>query len=136
MKPDTSVLFSQEVVASTCNIADIIRNIKEKNYKMMEQYPDLDFKIELVIRELMANAIKYGSTAKGESIICINCLKKDDIIKITVEDSGTGFSWDKLNLKEMPMLAESGRGLPLVYELADQLEFNDSGNKVTVYLRG
>lgn len=60
----------------------------------------------------------------------------DNTIKIVVEDSGDGFdyeSWLKKVAQEPSLnLDEHGRGLSMLYHLADRLEFDKGGRQITI----
>ncbi len=57
-------------------------------------------------------------------------LDKGELI-IQIEDSGEGFNYQSI-LKEKISASLSGRGLPLLKALCDEIEFKGSGNKVKV----
>ena len=58
-------------------------------------------------------------------------IKKDKLI-LSVKDPGRGFEWEKCNLEAEVSFEEKGRGLKMINEVVDELEFNKSGNKITV----
>lgn len=66
--------------------------------------------------------------------LCIN--HKEDTIKLTVDDDGDGFdyqSWlDKVAKEPQLNLDEHGRGISMLYHLADSLEFGREGRSVTI----
>ncbi|KPJ91955.1 MAG: hypothetical protein AMJ53_10345, partial [Gammaproteobacteria bacterium SG8_11] len=53
------------------------------------------------------------------------------VLKIRVEDSGRGFVYDKMNLELADCSGYSGRGIPLLKQLCDEIEYSDNGNSVT-----
>ncbi|MEN6444682.1 MAG: response regulator [Candidatus Cloacimonas sp.] len=61
---------------------------------------------------------------------------KSNTIKISVEDDGPGFDYEKWLKKvtEEPKLnlEESGRGISMLYHLSDKLEFDKQGRKVSI----
>lgn len=61
---------------------------------------------------------------------------KSNTIKISVEDDGPGFDYEKWLKKvtEEPKLnlEESGRGISMLYHLSDKLEYDKQGRKVSI----
>lgn len=122
------------IEGSTESISRVVENIllllKEKNL----QIEDMDFRIELVLREMIANAVEHGNIKNNDvSQIKINLKVKKNYISISVEDYGEGFDWEKRDMETLPVFAENGRGLVIINKTADRIEFNDCGNKINVY---
>ena len=96
---------------------------------------ELNFKVELCLRELLANAIEHGCKDSGEEKIYIKIQSKErEQLIIIIKDPGSGFQWKEEISREMPKIAERGRGLPMVQSVVEKMNFNDQGNKVIVYL--
>ena len=92
--------------------------------------------IKLVLRELLINAVEHGNQKIAAlSVSCSIERIGESLYKIQIEDEGNGFAWKavKLSVPDDPGKVRS-RGLPLVNTLADHLEFNESGNAVTVHV--
>lgn len=103
------------------------------------------FRFQSVVDELCNNAIEYGS-APGSDIRVIFEHKKDDYIKISVEDTGTASK--KIKAAELEKIIEErrepgyaftgirGRGLvKIVGEWSDELKIEDrpdGGLRITV----
>jgi anti-anti-sigma factor len=96
--------------------------------------PSLEFNI--VLRELLINAIEHGNLGIPERPINLVIMEiGSGRFQITVQDEGTGFDHRRLNLMipDDPRKVR-GRGLSLVHELSEKVEFNRQGNGVTVTL--
>jgi len=52
--------------------------------------------------------------------------------RFVIQDDGDGFDTSKLDPNVMSLDTEGGRGLPLMYTIMDAVEFNDTGNEVTL----
>ena len=84
--------------------------------------------IELAVDEVFANALEHGS-ADTESPVIIQCLSTDDMIKITVSDTGSGGvsdtswinAWTDVVKEETESQTERGHGLLLAYNLTDKM---------------
>jgi len=91
-----------------------------------------DFKI--VVRELIINGVEHGNENDNSKIVKCKISKIGNLrFNIEVEDEGDGFEHSKLDF-EMPEDPEQhrNRGIPLINTLADQIDFNEQGNKVNV----
>ncbi len=91
-----------------------------------------DFK--LVLREIIINGIEHGNQNDTSKIIKCKISSLGNLrFSIEVEDEGKGFDHSKLDFK-MPDDPEQhrNRGIPFINTLADQIDFNESGNKITV----
>ncbi len=91
-----------------------------------------DFK--LVLRELIINGVEHGNKNDASKIIKCKISSLGNLrFNIEVEDEGEGFDHSKLDFK-MPDDPEQhrNRGIPFINTLADQIDFNETGNKITV----
>lgn len=91
--------------------------------------------VEIVLRELLTNAIDHGNAGMPESDVVCTLIYTDEYVRVRVMDQGQGFDYRSLNM-DIPddprRLAH--RGFVLVKALSTRLEFNEPGNCVTVYV--
>ncbi|MBN2442928.1 MAG: ATP-binding protein [Spirochaetales bacterium] len=90
----------------------------------------------LVMRELLINAIEHGNGNVIERKVTCTITRMDrGRFTLTVTDEGEGFEYKRLNLT-LPKSGNKGRrcGYPLIYALADKIQFNEKGNHVTAYV--
>lgn len=94
--------------------------------------------LAVVLRELLGNAVQHGNRGlasaqiRGEVV-----LHENDRFSLWVEDDGTGFAWQVLDLRlpaESPASMRH-RGLILVQALVQELTWNESGNRVSARLQ-
>ncbi len=97
--------------------------------------------LRLAVSELCANAIESHQRSGNNEPLLIRCDLDHDRVTIEIEDHGGGFDPD--GLSALPHASdparlehERGLGIPLVRELADDLEFlvKDDGTTVRVVL--
>ena len=92
--------------------------------------------LNLVLRELVNNAIEHGSLGvPGKLIKCtVDHLGKKRF-KIVVEDEGEGFDRSCIDWEIPPDPRQTrNRGYALINAFCDQIKFNEKGNKVTVFI--
>jgi len=92
------------------------------------------FDIKLACEEAMINAIKHGNKSDPDKTVTITCDIKKDAVVIAVEDQGRGFNYKNLSdpTEDENLLKAGGRGLFLIQNIMDKVEFNPQGNKITM----
>ncbi len=90
------------------------------------------FDLRLCLEEAVINAIKYGNKLDSSLPVTIEYIISDDNLEITVKDKGKGFKFDAVPdpRSEENILKHGGRGLFLIKNLMDGVEFSDSGNEI------
>ena len=91
-------------------------------------------KIMVCAMEAVNNAVVHGNKSVESKQVIISISYLHNLLEISVEDEGPGFKADAV---PDPTSAEnienvSGRGVFLMKKLADKIEFNEQGNKVTM----
>ena len=89
-------------------------------------------RLYLCVSEAIINAIKHGNRndLNKKVIIKISCLTHE--MEVLIEDEGEGFNRSILqnpttieNIRK-----ESGRGIFIIENLTDKIEFNEKGNRI------
>lgn len=97
--------------------------------------PSVCFKVELLVREALTNAVVHGShTDPGKQVRCALRLKRGRML-ILVEDQGNGFDWRAVRNRPDPSRDSSGRGVGILFTYADRVRYNNKGNAVTMVKR-
>jgi serine/threonine-protein kinase RsbW len=91
-------------------------------------------KIMVSAMEAVNNAIIHGNKSNSSLKVKIEIVHRNKKLVISVEDEGPGFKPKDIPDPTKPENLEniSGRGVFLMSKLADQIEFNERGNKVTM----
>lgn len=93
-------------------------------------------RIMLTLSEAVNNAIMHGNNENPEKqVVVLSTLdEQNQILTISVEDEGKGFNPDEIPdpLKDENLLNEGGRGVYLIEQYADELQFSKGGSKVTI----
>lgn len=90
--------------------------------------------ILIALTEAVNNAIQHGNKADPSKQIDISFKLKGKQAVFTVHDQGTGFDYNQLPDPTNPENIENpnGRGVFLMRNLADEVEFNETGNEVSL----
>lgn len=122
---------------------DIIRNIINSDLSLIKEFRDetvnflkqmdfkdsMIFKIRLVLDELIINSYKHGNKKDFDKLIDITLLFDEDYCMIKIKDQGEGIDYSK----DRNMLSDHGRGIQLVYSLADN--FFVMNNTIVAFLK-
>jgi serine/threonine-protein kinase RsbW len=91
----------------------------------------------IALDEAFVNAVKHGNRGDHHKLVRITADLSPKEARFTVEDEGEGF-----NLREIPdptdpsnLFKTSGRGVLLIYNIMDEVEYNERGNRLTMVKR-
>ena len=110
----------------------LIGNIGEQLARDLSDYTGdhdiLAYNLNLVLTEALSNVIKYAGCENQALRVCIHV--EGDTLSIQVHDQGKGFDFDKLPCAEPEMLAERGRGIFIIRQIMDSVDYHktNSGN--------
>ncbi|MGW0389462.1 ATP-binding protein [Streptomyces sp. NPDC003042] len=91
--------------------------------------PDISFDLSVALSEACANAVEHGGAVGGDFLdeteaYRVTAYLDGDRCRIEVTDFGPGFPPATV-ARRRPSLAEAGRGLHLIAELADHVRFHN-----------
>lgn len=94
----------------------------------------LNFRVCLT--EALANAMLYGNCRDPRKRVHVKAHLTPDEISVQVTDEGRGFDPDAVVDPTLPSnrVRPGGRGIFLIRQLMDRVEFNDRGNSITMIL--
>lgn len=98
--------------------------------------PRTAFRLRVTLAEAMANAVQAALRVGGQHRICITADLHAENVRLAVSDQGTGFdpSCSPDPTRPEALEQEGGRGLFLIRNLADNVEFNAQGNTIWMTL--
>ena len=104
-----------------------------KSCGMKESNGD-DFAI--AVTELVNNAIHHGNKNNKDKQIFINILIRESKLEAHIKDEGNGFNPDLIGNPLDPdnLMKESGRGIFLIKQLTDSLDFNFTNNGTEIII--
>lgn len=93
-----------------------------------------EFNIRLCIEEALRNAMEHGNRLNTELPVKVTYGVAANTLKVEIEDAGEGFDHKNLSdpTKEENLLRDRKRGVFLIYQLMDEVIFNDKGNRITM----
>ena len=88
------------------------------------------------VAEALANAMMYGNARDPGKHVTLEAWCAQDRVRIRITDQGTGFDPGSLPDPTLPqnITRANGRGVYLIRELMDEVEFNEQGNRVDMTL--
>jgi serine/threonine-protein kinase RsbW len=96
----------------------------------------LNFRVGLT--EALANAMLYGNCRDPHKRVRVEAHLSSVEITVRVTDEGRGFDPDAVTDPTLPAnrARSGGRGIFLIQQLMDRVEYNERGNSITMILRG
>ena len=87
------------------------------------------------VTEAVNNAIQHGNVLNKELFVDVAVGDKSEEFCFNIKDEGDGFNFSVLPDPTAPenLLKESGRGIFLMKNLADDVVYDGVGNSVSIY---
>ena len=117
-------------IETLAKVEQIIEELKEAYQIPEEIYGN----ILVSLSEAVNNAIKHGNKLDPSKTIDFSFDYSDSEFKFTVTDKGDGFDFENVPDPTHPDNLEKpdGRGIFIMTNLADKIEFEDDGKEVTL----
>lgn len=92
--------------------------------------------LQVGVSEALANAVLYGNAHDPRKLVRVELRITSESITISITDEGRGFDPAAIPDPTLPanLPRPGGRGLFLIRQLMDRVEFNESGNSITMVL--
>ncbi len=97
---------------------------------------DLLYRIVLLASEAATNAIEHGNRLDPSLNLRVDFSVQPNLATVMVEDQGGGFDMDAIRdpLESENLLSDRGRGIFLIQELADRVQWENGGRRVRIYV--
>ena len=97
----------------------------------------LNLNFRVGVTEALANAVLYGNQSDPGKLVRVEVVLDPSCVILNVVDEGPGFDPSEVPDPTLPDNLEQtgGRGLFLIRELMDEVQYNDRGNAVRLVLR-
>ncbi len=91
----------------------------------------------IALDEAFVNAVKHGNKNDPSKIVRISADLTPQEARFTIEDEGEGFDPATIPdpLDPANLFKASGRGVLLIYNIMDKVEYNERGNRLTMVKR-
>jgi len=124
---------SVEIKSNASSIAEI-EKAADVFFQQASLSQEMYGKVYLALIEASENAIRHGNKQDPNKKVKVSFEKNERQIILKIKDSGEGFDF---SLVPDPTLPENidkpnGRGLFIISNLSDELEFNDLGNEIII----
>jgi serine/threonine-protein kinase RsbW len=91
----------------------------------------------VALDEAFVNAVKHGNKFDEKKMIRITAEVSKEEARFTIEDEGEGFDVSTIPdpLDPENLFKPSGRGVLFIYNIMDEVQYNDRGNRLTMVKR-
>ncbi len=91
----------------------------------------------VALDEAFVNAVKHGNKFDARKLVRITAEVSKQEAKFTIEDEGEGFDVKNIPdpLDPSNLFKTSGRGVLFIYNIMDEVNYNDRGNRLTMVKR-
>jgi len=88
------------------------------------------------VAEALANAMMYGNARDPAKRVTLEAWCSSEVVRVRVTDQGSGFDPRTLPDPTLPQnrAQPRGRGVFLIRQLMDRVEFNEQGNSIDMML--
>ncbi len=127
-------MHKELVVKSEFEHLDLVVQETEDFVRLHEGDDDVVYNIMLLTSEAVSNAMEHGNGLDPFKEVKIAFEVGTEHLIVSIQDQGRGFSEAAVPdpLAEANLLAEGGRGLYLMHELADEIRYEDGGRRVVM----
>lgn len=88
--------------------------------------------ISIAVSEAIHNAVEHGNKSSYEKTVTIHAMQDELHFTFTIDDEGDGFDYRDIKDPTLPenLSCPAGRGIFLIYQLADKVQFTNGGSRV------
>ncbi|MBD3386477.1 ATP-binding protein [candidate division KSB1 bacterium] len=125
------------VISSKCENIQRVEREAEKWGKALKLSQDELDSLAIAVTEVVANAIFHGNKEDQDKNVTVTFSIAGDELTVRITDEGYGFDVKGIRdpLDPANLLKESGRGIFLVRNLVDEVDFKPSKKGTTVSLK-
>lgn len=130
-------MYKRLKIESSINNLRIVENVIDEVISEIGITQEYYGKILVSTLEAVNNAIMHGNRYEKDKIVDVEISYKNEKLKIKISDEGSGFVPAEVPDPTIPQNLEelNGRGIFLMYKLADEIKFSKRGNAVTMYFK-
>ncbi len=134
MKEGFTLVDSVSVPSNFASISTI-ETLIDKVCNNIGVHEDHYGNVLIAVTEAVNNAIQHGNRQDSKLSVDVAVGDKNEEFYFSILDQGQGFDFTNLPDPTAPenIEKENGRGIFLMRSLADDVEFDDGGRRVTIY---
>ena len=119
---------------SSYKALDLLEGLLNELQVVLNFDDDFYARLMLSVSEAATNAIVHGNKLNPSKKVTIDAEANTHTLAFTIKDEGDGFNPDNIPnpLEEEHLLIPSGRGVFLIKEYADVLEYQDEGRTIVI----
>lgn len=123
------------VIPSDFNEVGQVEVLVDKVCNQLGVNEDFYGNVLIAVTEAVNNAIEHGNKKDSSTEVNVFVADKTDEFCFNIKDEGRGFDFDNLPDPTSPenLLKENGRGIFLMKNLSDEVEFENFGSSVNIY---
>jgi serine/threonine-protein kinase RsbW len=125
------MLISEKLPSRLNIIPEFILKVIDKIKPLCLQEEEI-FNIKLSLHEALVNAIKHGNKQNPDLAVEVNISVQDNRLVMELRDKGEGFNFENIPdpTKNENLRHPTGRGIFLIRNLMDQVDFFDHGRGI------
>lgn len=137
MDKEGKSIFEACFESEPAKVKDTVKNVINFVKNSMPSISEEDLlELRIILSELLYNAVVHGNNSNVDKFVKLFIEIKDSIVHAVISDEGTGFDYNGiLNASDYEEYKDHGRGIKIVYSLADIMYFNDKGNEIKIFKR-
>jgi len=119
---------------STLSLMDIVLEYLTKRVERLGVCNPEQTNLFVALDEAFVNAVKHGNKHDPDKLVRITCDVSKDEARFTIEDEGEGFDVNAIPdpLDPDNLFKTSGRGVLFIYNIMDEVVYNERGNRLTM----
>lgn len=135
--PDHTLMSKQHEMLTLVSDPKNVARLEPFVERVFEEYnldPEIYGNILISLTEAVTNAIIHGNDNDRNKIVRVQMRKIRKKLAFLISDEGPGFDFDQLPDPTAPenLLKIGGRGVFLMRQLSDDVEFLDNGSTVQI----
>ena len=134
MSVDITVIDKLSINSDLSQLS-LVEGLIDKTCASLNIDEDMYGNVLIAVTEAVNNAIIHGNKFSSDLNVSVDVLDTDETFAFRITDAGTGFDYTNLPDPTAPenLEKENGRGIFLMKNLADDVEFEEGGRKVSIY---
>jgi len=134
MKEGFTIIEQVKLPSDFASLVEV-ENLIDKVCAYLGIQEDAYGNVLIAVTEAVNNAIQHGNEENSNLFVDVAVGDKETEFCFRIKDEGIGFDFNSLPDPTAPenLLKESGRGIFLMRNLADEVEFDGEGNSVNIY---